>query len=1057
MAESSKSMNLVMKSLEERAKELNCLYKIEEILSLPDITLPEIFQGVIEAIPDGWQYPKFCTTGINYGNDEYRDYNFEKTQWSLKSDIIAQDEKVGFIELYYTKELPPADEGPFLKEERRLIDTIAERLGHYIFHQRLKGFFEEWNRSKKQLNDKPKPEWSVVLDMLRSTDQHLFSIISRKMINNLFFRGVEESKGLFKKLGHPIEDDESTNAEVNRPSKKKVLESSYFLGMEIFRVASSYFSDDEILNMIQKWIFEDKSSFLLKALANPNTPLVEIADAIRKYHHINPAHEENSPVSKGIRVSLVRRFLSDQLQFINIAKNYIIVSDFYRMLEKLIFPSESHGKLGGKSSGLILAKNILKRIPEHADLLSGVKTPKTWYISSDGLHNFIYYNNLEDVIDQKYKDIDLVRQEYPHIIQVFKNSHFPPEVVNGLSRALDDFEDSPIIVRSSSLLEDRMGAAFAGKYKSLFLANQGTKKQKLDALMDAIAEVYASTFGPDPIGYRYERNLVDFNEEMGIMIQEVVGKKYGKYFFPAFAGVAFSNNEFRWSARINRDDGLIRIVPGLGTRAVDRVGDDYPILLAPGQPNLRVNLTFEEIIGYAPKNMDVLNLESNIFETVPLRQVIREVGNRFPMINEIFSIKEEKHLKNPVGLGVDTNKHDIVATFENLISNTNYINQIHTLLRDLKDKLRMPVDVEFACDGESLYLLQCRPQSYSEENVSAIIPKDISPDRIVFSANKHVSNGRIPDLTHIVYVDPDAYGRMKDLNNLKAVGHAIGKLNKILPSKKFILMGPGRWGSRDDIRLGVKVSYSDINNTSMLIEIARKKGKYVPDLSFGTHFFQDLVESSIRYLPLYPDDNGTVFNDVFFTKNKNILMDVVPDYGFLEHTIKVIDIPKATNGLVMRVLLNAEEEEALAILTDPMTQTSYQSKESINPLKLSEEPWMWRMRMVEAIANDLDTERFGVKNLYVFGSSVDESARPNSDIDVILHFNGSHEQKKDLMSWLEGWSQCLQQVNFEKTGYIVENMLDVKFITSFDIQNNTALVRKMNSVQDFAKKLSLNK
>ena len=121
------------------------------------------------------------------------------------------------------------------------------------------------------------------------------------------------------------------------------------------------------------------------------------------------------------------------------------------------------------------------------------------------------------------------------------------------------------------LLEDSFGAAFAGKYKSLFIANQGSKKERLAELIDAIAEVYASTFGPDPIEYRREQGLLDYHEEMGILIQEVVGKKVGDYFFPAFAGVALSNNEFRWSNRIKLEDGLVRMVPGLGTRAVDRV------------------------------------------------------------------------------------------------------------------------------------------------------------------------------------------------------------------------------------------------------------------------------------------------------------------------------------------------------------------------------------------------------------------------------------------------------------------------------------------------------
>ncbi|MFW5663238.1 MAG: PEP/pyruvate-binding domain-containing protein, partial [Bacteroidota bacterium] len=430
---------------------------------------------------------------------------------------------------------------------------------------------------------------------------------------------------------------------------------------------------------------------------------------------------------------LIRRFLTDQLQFIDIAKSYSRLQDFYDLLQNMIFPPESHGKLGGKSAGLFLARKIIKVKNQYEDILKDVKIPKTWYITSDGLMSFMYYNNLEDIIEQKYKDIEDIRKEYPHIIQAFKNSNFPAEIVNGLSRALDDFGDNPIIVRSSSLLEDRMGSAFAGKYKSLFLGNQGSKKHKLETLMDAIAEVYASTFGPDPIGYRFEKGLLDFNEEMGIMIQEVVGKKVGKYFLPAYAGVAFSMNEFRWSPRIDREDGLIRMVPGLGTRAVDRIGDDYPMLIAPGKPDLRVNLSYQEMVGYSPKSLDVINLETNTFETTSIENVIKEAGNQFPMLNEVFSILEEKHIKKPVGLGIDTKKHDIVVTFENLISTTDHIQKINAMLKILTEKLKTPVDIEFACDGKNLYLLQCRPQSETSDRVSAIIPQDISQKDTIHS------------------------------------------------------------------------------------------------------------------------------------------------------------------------------------------------------------------------------------------------------------------------------------------------------------------------------------
>ena len=138
---------------------------------------------------------------------------------------------------------------------------------------------------------------------------------------------------------------------------------------------------------------------------------------------------------------------------------------------------------------------------------------------------------------------------------------------------------------------------------------------------------------------------------------------------------------------------------------------------------------------------------------------------------------------------------------------------------------------------------------------------DVPAERVVFSASRFVSNGKVPDVTHVVYVDPESYGAIGDLETLRSVGRAVGRLNKVLPKRQFVLIGPGRWGSRGDVKLGVPVTYSDINNASVLIEVARRKGNYVPDLSFGTHFFQDLVEANIRYLPLFPDDSGVAFNE----------------------------------------------------------------------------------------------------------------------------------------------------------------------------------------------------
>jgi hypothetical protein len=194
---------------------------------------------------------------------------------------------------------------------------------------------------------------------------------------------------------------------------------------------------------------------------------------------------------------------------------------------------------------------------------------------------------------------------------------------------------------------------------------------------------------------------------------------------------------------------------------------------------------------------------------------------------------------------------------------------------------------------------------------------DIPPDKVVFSARRYVSNGRVPDITHGVYVDTEAYLHLPDPVAFRRVGRAVARLNKLLPRRKFVLIGPGRWGSRGDFKLGVSVTYSDINNSAMLIEVARKRGNYMPDLSFGTHFFQDLVEASIRYLPLFPDDLGVIFREDFLKRTPDEFSRIVPDFSDLAKVVYVVDVPKVSDGAVLRVLANAELEEAVAFIAPP--------------------------------------------------------------------------------------------------------------------------------------------
>lgn len=1056
MADVDRPLEKLLASLQERAKELNCLYEVENVLNQPDLPLGQAFKAVVDAIPPGWQYPDVCRASIEYDGQTYMSEDFRASEWEQSAEIVVQDKVVGKICVCYIEERPREAIGPFLEEEERLIRTIADRLAHCVLYHQLREMRQDLREVSRKVEVEKPDKWRGPVELLRRSDRNLYLRIARKMLNHLCWTGVDGAQELLQATYGRTPETDRVTGEVNYPERSSGYDLSPLLLGQPFELAARFVSDEEILALVQDWITEDKASFLPKVLHNPRATLSEISEGLQRFHHLLADGVELSQATQnGIRVSLIRRFLTEQLDFITVAKEHLDSADFFELLDRVILSAANYGKLGGKSAGLFLAEKILRKCEDPENPVSPFKVPRSWYLPSEGLMRFIEHNDLEEVLQLKYKEIAQVRQEYPNIIQLFKNSRMPSDIVKALALVLEEAGDTPLIVRSSSLLEDRLGSAFSGKYKSLFLANQGSREERLAALIDAIEEIYASVFGPDPIAYRQERGLLDFHEEMGLLIQEVVGKRVGRYFLPAAAGVAFSNNEFRWSPRIQREDGLIRLVPGLGTRAVDRLTDDYPILAVPGQPKLRVNASVDEVIRYSPTKLDLIDLETNSFESLTIRELLEDCGSSYPGFSKVFSLIKGEGLHKVTPMLFRPDRDEVVADLGGIIGSAEFVQKVGNILKLLKQHMGTPVDIEFAFDGDDFYLLQCRPQSYTDDEGPAPIPKDIPPDDTIFTANRHVSNGWIPDLSHVVYIDPDAYQRLEDRAKLLAVGKAVGKLNKLLPKRQFALLGPGRWGSRGDIKLGVSVTYSDINNTAILIEIARKKGNYLPELSFGTHFFQDLVESSIRYLPLYPDQDGEL-NDRFLFRSPNLLASILPEYEWLEDVVKVIDVPSCTQGRHLRILLNSDLDQAVGLLIEPDSERNAVRSSGETPVRRHRDDyWQWRLRMVERIAREIDPETSGVAALYLIGSTKNASAGPASDIDLLIHFRGSPEQETKLRTWLEGWSVCLSEANYIRTGYETDGLLDVHMIDDEDIEQRTSYAAKIGAVTDPARELPL--
>jgi predicted nucleotidyltransferase len=1057
MKEQTQSAIKLLEALTERAKELTCLYAIEESLREAEADIDRVCNCIIEAIPPGWQYPDICVAKITLSGKEYCSQNFEETAWKLTADIVQQDHVAGTIDIYYTREMPAADAGPFLKEEKKLVETIADRLDHFLTYQKMKNVLTEWQAADADSSMSSKGDWEAVMDLIRQTDHALFLRITNKMLNHLCWSGVEEAEELRRSdTNQTMSGGNMYGEEVTKHRLNRLLDFSTEFTEKIFRIAANHLSDAEILSRIQMWIQEDKLGGLLRTVRR-KMPLSEVAGDLRRYFFATREKTDyRYPLARGLKTLLVECILSSRSKYISLAKDHVDIEDLYHLIRKVIYSKESHGKLGGKSAGFFLASNILKT-EGHLDSTSDLRVPNTWYITSDMMLEFIHYNNMDEVVEQKYKEIERIRVEYPHVIDMFRQTVFPPEMINGLSMVLDDLGDSPIIVRSSSLLEDRTNSAFTGKYKSVILPNQGSRNQRLHNLMSAIAEIYASNFGPKPIEYRSERGLIEFSEQLGVMIQQVVGKQVGKYFFPAYSGVACSRNDFAGLLDIEENAGIVRIIPGLGKQDWRHHGGVSPVLLLPGRPSSKINGSLEYCIRNAPKAIKVINLESNKLENLALNDLVSKLGNEYPAEKLILSVVADGRFQQLPEEKVNLEKADIFATFEGLITGSSFPSQVQNLLKTLEKKIGLPIEIEFACDGEHLYLLQCRTRTKSHIMRPAPIPKDVSKHNLIFSADRYVSNGWIPNITHIIYIKPSAFEAIEEEAHRQAVGGIVAKLNELLPKRQFVIIRPAASGNNDDGSNSIELNCSDIKNAAVLVDLLKPGAEKEDKLHVGIHFIQDIVEADIRYVPIVQREDKKGWNERFLLGSNNILADLLPKYDFLADVVRVIDVASVTEGKNLQVLMNSELGQAVGVLSHPEEEIGSPEEKETYEDEQPESYWRWRHRMAEQIALQLDMEQYGVENIYIFGSAKNGTAGPASDIDLLIHFKGTNSQREGLIKWLEGWSLCLDEVNYLRTGYRSGGLLDVHIITDEDIAKKTSYAVKINAITDAARPLKMMK
>jgi len=610
---------------------------------------------------------------------------------------------------------------------------------------------------------------------------------------------------------------------------------------------------------------------------------------------------------------LLRMAVTRDPRLIKLIEQYLEFPDLVDIGKRMI----GTGLIGGKSVGMLLARAILKkRDPEWTKLL---EPHDSFYIGSDVYYTYLSQNGcwwIRRKLNDPESGFLMEDQDKERML----TGKFPPDIQDQFRKMLEYFGQSPIIVRSSSLLEDAYGNAFSGKYESVFLANQGTPQERLDQFLDAVRRVYTSTMNQEALAYRAHWGLLERDEQMAVLVQRVSGSVYGDMFFPQVAGVGISFNPFVWSKEIDPQAGMMRLVFGLGTRAVDRVDDDYTRIVAMNAPLRRPEGSSQDVGKYSQRRSDVIDLKANRLTSLPFEDIVRKVPD-IPL--HVFASRDLE-LERRVQEYGGGDEPAWILTFDELLSQGTFLENMKRMLRTLEEAYDHPMDIEFTVNFNEpadyrINLLQCRPFQAKGGALSLQGHCQVPEERKVLGSVGHViGSSRAVTVDRVILVVPEVYSEMR-MSDRYEIARLIGKLThlKDLDAKPtLLLVGPGRWATTSP-EMGVPVSFSEINTVSILCEIISMHDGLVPEASLGTHFFNDLVESDMVYCAVHPGKEGSVIDKGFFDNSENRLARLIPDAVQYEGAVKVID----ANGYTMR-LCSDVLSQTFALFIDPHEKTS---------------------------------------------------------------------------------------------------------------------------------------
>lgn len=580
-----------------------------------------------------------------------------------------------------------------------------------------------------------------------------------------------------------------------------------------------------------------------------------------------------------------------------ILKNFT-VEDFYKVWQRRI----GTGLIGGKASGLLVARKLIKtKLPKFRELL---EPHHSYFVGSDVFCEYLEENDCTELRQKFMKEKDQFK-ETQELRSRLSNGRFSDHIENELREIVRHYEDTPIVVRSSSFLEDGFGNAFSGKYESAFCMNEGTEEERFEELKTAIRSVYASTMNPSAIEYRRRRKLLDADEQMALLVQKVEGQRYSDFYMPVAAGMGCSYNPYKWMENMNPDAGMLRLVMGLGTRAVQRTPGDYPRLIGLDRAQANLRTTVADRHKFSQRQVDVLDYKTHSLSVRKLSEIIEEL----PGWQKKFVLSHDtdaEYMLRQRG----KNKKIYFADCQGLVDENTFIEMMSSILKMLEHEYERPVDIEFAVKGVGdhefrVNLLQCRPlQTGASQKIH--IPEGVDKNTLFDVRRTSMRRSKTEKMDIIVWVDPKKYYEYPYAKKFE-VAQKIGEINQYFKNDeddemraggKMMLLVPGRIGTSSP-ELGVPVVYENISQFSAICEVAYSEAGYHPELSYGSHMFQDLVEADVYYGALNDNSKTRIYQPQILGQYKNCFPEIWPEDKELSEIIKVYDVSACSCELIL--------------------------------------------------------------------------------------------------------------------------------------------------------------